>query len=308
MMLTVPATVPCGTSFDLDQTVSSSAGAVAVPRRRVRLGTRSSTWSRPTCPSLTASALPESVNTAGPVTGRWAPAQPLVAFDGEQAAGTWTLRVSGMVNPDGGSLQQWGLLSGYDCATTAATAPVVATGDARDIGGTAATLGGTVDPSGTATSVAFEVGTTTAYGRRTPPVLAAGSGSGATAQSAPVDGLTPGTTYHYRVLGSRDGVVVVRGADRTFTTLSQSCVDARAAVVAARGALTLADAALTTADQRLAAAVAAETLAATQVTAAKAAVRKAKKALRRATLTRAAAATTLAGAEQTATTQCGPPT
>jgi subtilisin-like proprotein convertase family protein len=222
-----------------------------------------------------------TVGNTGPVTGRWRPAQPLAAFDGEEQAGLWTLRVSDVAALDTGTLQQWGLVSGHACATTAATAPVVTTGDARDIGGSTATVAGAVDPSGVATGVAFEIGTTTAYGRRTAPA-AAGAGTGASPQSAALDGLSPGTTYHYRILGLRDGVVVVRGADRTFTTLTQSCLDSRAAVTAAQGVLVQADAALATATQQLAAAVSAETLATAQVATAKAKVAKARKALKKA--------------------------
>ena len=211
----------------------------------------------------------DTIGNVGPITGRWAPAQPLAAFDGEQRAGTWTLRVSDVEAGDTGTLQQWGLLAGYDCATTAAPAPIVTTGDATGVDATTATLAGSVDPSGSATEVAFELGTTTGYGRRTTPA-AAGSGTGASPHSAAVDGLTPGTTYHYRVLALRDGVVVAHGADRTFTTLTQSCVDSRAALVAARAALTQADGALATATQQLNTAVSAETLAAADVATAKA--------------------------------------
>lgn len=352
--VTVPATVPCGTRIDLDLGVSSSAGPVAVPSRRVTLGAPVLTGATPnlaipdanptgvtttltlpagtvggmevaipqlthsyvgdlrmvlTSPSGTSVTLmdrpgpgtfgssadnfsnvvladeaPAGIDTignAGPVTGRWAPTQPLAAFDGEPAAGTWTLRVSDLEGGDTGTLQQWGLVGGFDCSTSAATAPTVVTGEARDLAGDTATLTGSVDPAGTATEVAFEIGTTTAYGRRTTP-RAAGAGTGASAQSASVDGLATGTTYHYRILGLREGVVVTRGADRTFTTLTQSCVDSRAALVAARGVLAGADAALATATQQLDVALGAETLAAAQVATAKAKVAKAKKALKKA--------------------------
>ncbi|MFM6849358.1 MAG: M36 family metallopeptidase, partial [Terrabacter sp.] len=352
--VTLPASLPCGSSFDLAQTVTSSAGAVTVPAQRVAVGTPLFTLATPnlvipdnnatgatttitmpagtvdglevkiaqlthtwvgdlvitlTSPSGTtvtivdrpgagsngssadnfanlvladdAAAPLEDIGTVGPIGGRWRPAQALAAFDGEPRGGTWTLRVSDLAAADTGTLQQWGLLSGHDCATTAASTPVATTGDAREVAGTTATLAGTVDPTGTATEVAFEMGTTTAYGRRTTPV-AAGAGTGPAAQAAAVDGLVPGTTYHFRVLALRGGAVVARGGDRTFTTLTQACVDSQAAVVAARAALTRADAALATATQQLAAAVSAETTAATQVAAAKVKVAQAKKALKKA--------------------------
>ena len=268
---------------DLTITLTSPSGTTVTLADRPGAGTFGSSGDNFTDVVLAddAPAPLDDIGNVGPFGGRWRPAQPLSAFDGEPRAGTWTLRVSDVEAGDTGTLQQWGLLSGFDCATTAASAPVATTGDARDVGGSSATLAGTVDPTGTATEVAFEVGTTTAYGRRTTPV-AAGAGTGATAQAATVDGLAPGTTYHFRVLALRDGTVIARGADRTFTTLTQACVDSQAAVVAARAALTRADAALATATQQLAAAASAETSAATQVAAAKAKVAKAKKALKKA--------------------------
>ena len=356
MRVTLPASVPCGTSFDLDLAVTSSAGAVAVPQRRVtarhaglqlpprrlwrsptttptgvtttitmpagtvdglevkiaqlthtwvgdleitltspegtvvtlvdrpgaaptaRRPTTSPTWSSPTTPRRSI----ETIGNVGPITGRWAPAQPLAAFDGEQQGGTWTLRVSDNAAVDTGTLQQWGLLDGYDCATTAATAPVVTTGDATDVGGHARRPW-----RARSTRRARRPRSRSRWARPRPTdvvrrPLPAGAGTGASAQSAAVDGLTPGTTYHYRILGLRDGVVVARGADRTFTTLTQACVDSQAALVAARAALTRADGALATATQQLNAAVAAEALAASQVATAKAKVAKAKKALKKA--------------------------
>ena len=354
MRVTLPSTVPCGTKFDLDLAVTSSAGAVVVPQRRVAVGTPVFSSASPalaipdnnatgvtttiTMPAGTVDGLEvkinqlthtyvgdlritltspagtevvlvdrpgsgtfgssadnftnlvladdapsplESIGNVGPIAGRYRPVAPLATFDGQAQGGTWTLKVSDVEGGDTGTLQQWGLLSGYDCSTTAGTSPTVTTGDATGVGGNAATLAGTVDPAGTATEFAFEMGTTTAYGRRTTPAPA-GAGTGASAHSAAVDGLTPGTTYHYRILGLRDGVVVARGADRTFTTLTQACVDSQAALVAARAALTRADGALATATQQLNAAVAAEALAASQVATAKAKVAKAKKALKKA--------------------------
>ncbi len=94
--------------------------------------------------------------------------------------------------------------------------PDVTTGDATGISLTGATLEGQVNPNGVATSHHFEFGTTTAYGSSTPSQNA-GSGVGAVAVSAAVAGLTPETTYHYRLVGtSANGTTL--GADRTFNT------------------------------------------------------------------------------------------
>jgi thermitase len=97
-----------------------------------------------------------------------------------------------------------------------APAPVPLTGAASDVTASGATLGGSVNPAGTATSYYFEYGTTSGYGSHTPP-QSVGSGSQPAAVSAPVSGLAPSTTYHYRLVALR-GSVAFPGADVTFTT------------------------------------------------------------------------------------------
>ena len=94
--------------------------------------------------------------------------------------------------------------------------PGATTGAATAITFATATLGGTVNPNGAATSSFFQYGKTTAYGLQTPSV-AAGSGTANVAASGAVSGLSASTTYHYRLVAvSTAGTV--DGADETFTT------------------------------------------------------------------------------------------
>jgi hypothetical protein len=96
-----------------------------------------------------------------------------------------------------------------------AAAPTATTGDATGLTDTQAALAGTVNPQGQLTSYAFQYGTTTAYGQTA--LTSAGSATRDTPVSADLAGLTPGTTYHYRVIATNaDGTTV--GADRTFRT------------------------------------------------------------------------------------------
>lgn len=97
-------------------------------------------------------------------------------------------------------------------------APIATTGAASGVGETAATLQGSVNPQGNATTYFFEYGTTTAYGTHTSEE-SAGAGSAAKAVSAPLGALTPGTTYHYRLV-AKNSVERVAGEDHTFTTAS----------------------------------------------------------------------------------------
>ena len=95
--------------------------------------------------------------------------------------------------------------------------PHVTTDPATNLAANSATLKGTVNPNGLTTSVHFEYGTTTSYGSST----ATQNYNGTTTHnvSANITGLSPNTTYHFRLVGSN--IAGTRyGSDRTFTTLS----------------------------------------------------------------------------------------
>ena len=93
---------------------------------------------------------------------------------------------------------------------------MAATGAVTAITETAATLGGTVNPKGLETSFRFEYGLTAAYGTTTASA-AAGSDATGHAVSAPLVGLEPHTTYHYRIVASNGGGFTT-GNDASFTT------------------------------------------------------------------------------------------
>src|SRR5256714_880019 len=86
---------------------------------------------------------------------------------------------------------------GADGLLTTSSAPVAVTGSASGIGATAATLNGTVNPSGRATTWHFEYGTSTSYGSNT-PTKDAGAGTTASGVSAQGTGLRSGRLYHFR--------------------------------------------------------------------------------------------------------------
>ncbi len=103
--------------------------------------------------------------------------------------------------------------------------PEVTTGQASGVQQTSATLQGHVDPagSGNVTSCEFEYGASASYTQTapcTPPVPYAA----ATDPTADLTGLSPSTTYHFRlVAGNASGAE--RGGDETFTTPGPPVID-----------------------------------------------------------------------------------
>jgi subtilisin family serine protease len=94
--------------------------------------------------------------------------------------------------------------------------PPADTGGADGVTTSGATVHGTSDPCGTASSYQFEYGTTTAYGSVT-AAGSIGSGNASVGVSSPLSGLAPGTTYHYRLVTIRGGARLA-GPDGAFTT------------------------------------------------------------------------------------------
>jgi hypothetical protein len=111
-----------------------------------------------------------------------------------------------------------GTTMGSDRTFTALTAtgpPVVMTNAATNVTTSSGTLNGSLDPHGLTTTVFFQYGTTTSYGSATPMQSQAGNTYRNIA--ANVNGLTPHTTYHFRMVATNAGGTKM-GSDRTFTT------------------------------------------------------------------------------------------
>jgi DNA-binding beta-propeller fold protein YncE len=94
------------------------------------------------------------------------------------------------------------------------------TGSASGIKSTEATLKGTVNPESLSSQYYFEYGTTKSYGSKTSEV-GAGSGIANVAASQLITGLTPSTTYHFRV-AEVNSTGTTAGEDGTFTTAKGS--------------------------------------------------------------------------------------
>jgi hypothetical protein len=97
-----------------------------------------------------------------------------------------------------------GTLHGEELAFTTLGAPRVSEVRARGAEQRTATVEAKVDPSGFATSYHVEWGATTAYGNNIPIDFepSVGSGTEPVLISVKLSGLSPGTTYHYRVVAT----------------------------------------------------------------------------------------------------------
>src|SRR3954465_13110532 len=97
-----------------------------------------------------------------------------------------------------------------------AAPPSATTGAASDGDHDSATVHGTVNPQGQATTYHFDYGTTSAYGSQN-ATPSPGSGTSGADVSTTLSGLKADMTYHYRVVAtSSEGTT--NGADRSFTT------------------------------------------------------------------------------------------
>ncbi len=94
--------------------------------------------------------------------------------------------------------------------------PTVTTSAASSVDAVSATLNGTIDPGGVSSTYHFEYGQDINYGSQTTESDPIG-GTGAVAATAPLTGLLPNTTYHYRIVGT-NAAGSITGDDQTLTT------------------------------------------------------------------------------------------
>jgi hypothetical protein len=97
------------------------------------------------------------------------------------------------------------------------TLPEANTGSATSISSTSAVLQGTVIPNGSTTTYYFQYGTTTNYGAQTTSHTAGID----TSLSETLTGLSPETTYHYRLVSANESGTSY-GPDRSFQTTAAS--------------------------------------------------------------------------------------
>ena len=133
------------------------------------------------------------------------------------ANNSWRIRVSAdSTHADGVVTENTSSTVSFDSPLAP---PRADAGAAASVTTTSAELTGTIDTYGGQTTYHFEYGPTTAYGSRVPGDGEAPAGMSRTPRtvSRPISGLTPGTTYHYRLV-ARNPAGTTEGPDRTFVT------------------------------------------------------------------------------------------
>ena len=112
---------------------------------------------------------------------------------------------------------------GNELSFTTTGPPTATTNAATGLNNISATLNGSVTANDLSTTVSFQYGLTTAYGTTITADQSPVTGSSATAVSKLISGLTPNTTYHYRVVAT-NASATTNGPDMTFSTLIQHTV------------------------------------------------------------------------------------
>jgi len=132
-----------------------------------------------------------------------------------------------------------GTTYGADMTFTAGVIPPTATTNAASgVGAATAILNGTVNANNNSTTVTFEYGFTTAYGRSVEATPGTVTGSSNTAVNTSLSTLSPNRTYHYRVAAANASGAIY-GADMTFTTGSGPVVTTDAATAVGTAGATM---------------------------------------------------------------------
>jgi IPT/TIG domain/Bacterial Ig-like domain (group 3) len=215
---------PSGSAGTVDVTVTTAGGTSATGA-----ADRFTYVSPPTVTGVSPSTGPAGGGTSVTVTGSGFTGASGVAF-GSTAATAYQVKSDTQItatSPQGaGTVDVTVTAAGGTSATGTADrfvylpAPSVTTGAASGVSINAAVLNGVVNANGiTVSNCHFEWGTSAAYGSSAPCVPAVGAGTSPVAVAAALSGMSPGTTYHYRVVATGTGGTA-DGADEVFATAS----------------------------------------------------------------------------------------
>jgi len=129
----------------------------------------------------------------------------------------YTVRIGDAATDSTGAAMHAAFESRFTTGAASTTArPSINSFSSSAVTDSTASLAAAVTPNGVATTVFFEYGLTTAYGTAVPG-QGIGNGNSPINVDADLNGLAPGTTYHYRVYAT-NSVGTTFGPDATFDT------------------------------------------------------------------------------------------
>lgn len=175
------------------------------------------TFDRAMNPTTTQAAFATTPPTTG--TFAWSAGNTVMTYTPSPLAGTtlYTVRIASTATDTNGLT----IFAPFESRFTTGVASTLAKPSVNSVSFSgvttgAATLGATVTPNGAATTVIFEYGTTASYGTTTASQNI-GSGNSPVTVNTALNGLLPGTTYHFRVV-AQNSQGTTTGPDTTFTT------------------------------------------------------------------------------------------
>jgi multidrug efflux pump subunit AcrA (membrane-fusion protein) len=192
-----------------------------------------------------------SLSTGSPSPGTTSPSPGATTPSSGQTAGSGT-------SSGGGATQTRNAVNATPTTTTTTatttpaapvTKPAVTTSAATNLLAKSATLNGTINPNGGATTYRFEYGTTARYGSKTAAVKLA-AGTTATPVTAVVTGLKPDTAYLFRLVATNSSGTSA-GVGQIARTAQSSCVTDAAAITSAQQTVTQQQAAVKAAEDNL---------------------------------------------------------
>ncbi len=110
-----------------------------------------------------------------------------------------------------------GVVAGLDQTFTTKNVPSIFGASSAGVTRTSATLTAEIAPGFSSTAAHFEFGPETSYGSSTPQGGSLGSDDSVHSTSATINGLQPGTLYHFRVIATNSEGTTI-GSDQSFTT------------------------------------------------------------------------------------------
>jgi phosphodiesterase/alkaline phosphatase D-like protein len=220
----VVATSSAGTAFGVVRSFKTAGGSAVAPAAITQPATLQGTTAARLSGQVNPNGSPTAYTFEYGTSTSFGSITPVVQLDDASALESVSANLTALA-PD--TTYYYRVVAGNAAGTTVGAvqrfdtgpggAPIVTTGAASEITATTAKLSGTVDAHGLQTAFTFAYGPTTAPLSQISAVDNAGTLQGAQAVTLPLTGLTPNTTYVYRMVATNSAGSSIATV-RSFTT------------------------------------------------------------------------------------------